>query len=127
MQVLVKFLACGLGNGNGHAHAMSRNHALHKTVESYGTIESQSRGETRTHPERIDRFDKHSVSADVARASTQDCGTPFDFEVCAKRVARRPAAFVATGWMIPTAHRTGATPCQGLRPRRSGEIAASLL
>ncbi len=83
---------------------MSRLHALHKTLESYGPIEGQSRGEGRTHPERIDRFDKHSAGADVARASTKDRGTPFDFEVCAERVARRPAAFESLGWMIPTAH-----------------------
>src|SRR2546421_5324633 len=99
---------------------MSRLHALHKTVESDRRIESQSRDEARTQPERIDGFDKHSAGADVARACPQNRRTPFDFEVGAERVTRRPAAFESSGWMISTAHRTSATPCQGLRTTALG-------
>src|SRR5260370_17614075 len=99
---------------------MSRIHALHKTVECEGGMESQSGGEAGANRQRIDRFDKHSAGADVARASQQDRGTPFDLEVCAERVARSPAAFESSGWMVPTAHETGATPCQGLRTTAPG-------
>src|SRR5258708_13472829 len=95
---------------------MSRLHALHKTVEFHGAIESRSRGEAGANPQRIDRFDKHSAGADVARTSPQDRGTPLDLEVCAERVARSPAPFESSGWMAPPAHEPVATPGQVLRP-----------
>src|SRR5260370_8356441 len=107
---------------------MSRLHALHKTIEFHGEIESQPRGEAGAHPERIDRFDKHSAGADVACASTKHRRAPFDLEVGTERVARRLSAFESSSGIIPNAHESGAPPCQGFRttpPRRNPRLPPS--
>src|ERR1700722_1945814 len=66
-------------------------------------------------PQRIGRLDEHAIDTDIARAGAQDCRTPFDFEVGAKRVARRPASVGPPGRLIPTAHGPGEPSCQGFQ------------
>jgi hypothetical protein len=71
------------------------------------------RRESCPNPQRIHRFDEHSVGTYVSRAGAQDRRTPFDLEVGAKRIARCPAPIRPPGRLIPTAHGLGEPPCQG--------------
>src|SRR5215469_9636462 len=75
----------------------------------------QARREAGADPEGIGHFDKHAIRTDVARVAAENGGAPFDLEASTKLVARRPAAFEAPGWLIPTAHNLGMPPCQGKR------------
>src|SRR5271167_5001844 len=73
-----------------------------------------------TNPQRIHGFDEHAIRADVACAGAQDCRTPLDLEVGAKRVARRPASIRPPGRLVPTAHGLGEPPCQGSQDAAPG-------
>src|ERR1700719_115954 len=99
-----------LAYGDGDGHAAAGLDALDATIYFYGMLESETRGETGADPEGVGGLDEHAVGADVARFSAQDGGAPFDFEVGAEGITRRPAAFVATVRMLPTGHRAGVPP-----------------
>src|SRR5262249_40295654 len=83
------------------------------TIQLQRLVQSQLCGKSGAYPKRIGRFDKHSAGADVASVRAHHRGTPFDFEVGVKAIARRPAALESADSLIPTAHRPGESPCPG--------------
>lgn len=85
------------------------------------------RRKSRANPQWIGRFDEHSIRTDVARAGAQNCRTPFDLEVGAKRVACRPASIRPPGRLVPTAHGLGEPPCQGSQGAAPGRSRRSFL
>jgi len=123
-QILVTLVVLLLADSDGDGHSAAGLDTLDAAIHFYGMIESEVRGETGADPERVGGLDEHAVGADVARFSAKNGGAPFDFEVGAKGITRRPAALVAPGRMLPTGHRAGAPPAKDPKVRRRGERAA---
>src|SRR6266852_7023840 len=93
-------------DGNSDSHTLARFDSLHRTIHLHRTIERQSCDEAGPDPKRIRGFNEHAVRADVSRFPAQDCGAPFNLKLGAKGITRRPAAFQAPRWMLPSGHGT---------------------
>src|SRR5580765_386154 len=98
---------------NCNTHATARFDALYEAIDLYRLFQQNFCGKTGAHPQRIDRFDEHSVGTDVAGVGTQNRRTPFNIEAGAKIEARRPPTFKPASRQMCIAHEAGESPCSG--------------
>ena len=115
------------GERNRNAHAAAWFDAFYRTDNFDRMVQHQVCCEASADPQRIDGLDEHAIRTDVAGACAKHCRAPFDIEVGAEVVTRRPPAFEPASRCICNAHVAGETPCQGSQAAAHGRSRRSYM
>src|SRR5258706_10530493 len=91
-QILITLLVLLFWHRHSDSHASTWLDTLDGTIHLHGPIERQARSEARPDPQRVGRFNKHTVSANVPSFPAQHRRAPFNFQLGAKGITSRPAA-----------------------------------